>query len=306
MLDTTKPLSRQRRGRSGKAEQLTDRDIEVLQLLSRYKYLPADFLAAWVSAPIRAYSKRLLKLHRAGYIKRPPQQWNYANCHYRFTIYELDEKGKDLLDREDLRLKPVAIYKHVLTEFAHNVLLCEVLFSLEFGARAKGFLFQTHLDVLKLPAKIAHTIEGKEHSSEDPLCWDGLFSITYPKAVTGKEDVTLYMMLEVDCGTEPIERTNLTQSSHLKKALQYKHVLDTGSYASVVPNFWIGVVTSSPQRADRIRKLYADNGLAFSVFKSHPVLYRSDRVRSKTEEPVPDGNMLLKPWLRANGAAFQM
>jgi hypothetical protein len=39
-----------------------------------------------------------------------------------------------------------------------------------------------------------------------------------------------YYAIEADRGTEPIERSNLNQTSYLRKFLQYAHVLKGGTY----------------------------------------------------------------------------
>src|SRR6266404_5391727 len=78
---------------------ITDRDVEILKLLARYRYLPADDIHAFVGGSLKNVVHRLNLLSRKPnlYINRPHQQRQNANTNYRRLVYELDDRGTVLL-----------------------------------------------------------------------------------------------------------------------------------------------------------------------------------------------------------------
>jgi hypothetical protein len=66
----------------------TDRDIEIFKLLTRYRYLPSDYIHAFVGGSISALSRRLNYLSRKPnlYLARPHQQREAADANYRHLI----------------------------------------------------------------------------------------------------------------------------------------------------------------------------------------------------------------------------
>ena len=91
--------SRMRRKRTGKRIELSERDIEIFRLLDRYRYLRSNFLYAFVGgASETRFKERLGDLyHEGGYIDRPRQQWQFANCRSMPIIYELGDAGARVL-----------------------------------------------------------------------------------------------------------------------------------------------------------------------------------------------------------------
>src|ERR1700730_10218438 len=77
----------------------TDRDIEIFKLLARYRYLPSDYIHAFVGGSLNALCRRLNFLSRKPnlYLARPHQQRDSADANYRRLIYELDERGSRVL-----------------------------------------------------------------------------------------------------------------------------------------------------------------------------------------------------------------
>src|SRR5712692_10132880 len=103
-METPKRRSRMRRISTGKRVELTERDIELFKLLDRYHYLRSNFLYAFLGGKSETrFKERLGHLyHDGGYINRPAQQWQFANCRYMPVIYELDTKGEKLLRDQGL------------------------------------------------------------------------------------------------------------------------------------------------------------------------------------------------------------
>src|ERR1700733_2948535 len=91
VMETSKRRSRMRRINSGKRVELTERDIELFKLLNRSHCLGSSFLYAFLRGRSETrFKERLGPLyHDGGYINRPVQQWQFANCRYMPVIYEL-------------------------------------------------------------------------------------------------------------------------------------------------------------------------------------------------------------------------
>jgi hypothetical protein len=78
--------SRFRRQPTGKKLWTSPRDIEIFRLLRRYRYLPSNFIGAFVGGnPIRL-KQRLGDLYHEGYLDRPPQQWQTLKARYRHVM----------------------------------------------------------------------------------------------------------------------------------------------------------------------------------------------------------------------------
>src|ERR1700730_17137952 len=88
VMETSKRRSRMRRINSGKRVELTERDIELFNLLNLYHYLRSTFLYAFLGGRSETrFKERLGHLyHDGGYVNRPAQQLQFANCPYMAVI----------------------------------------------------------------------------------------------------------------------------------------------------------------------------------------------------------------------------
>src|ERR1051325_3379508 len=81
----------------GGSIQITERDLDYLELLFEIGPLRANFLHALVSPNVTQVvtTRRLNKLFRAPHVlvDRPPQQRESYNANYSFLIYEIRDKG---------------------------------------------------------------------------------------------------------------------------------------------------------------------------------------------------------------------
>src|SRR5262245_47004981 len=101
---------------------LSEDDLAILKLLGRYRYLPADYLAALTGRSLPALQARLELLYRKpnAYINRPHQQRANAGANTTPLIYELDDKGADELRARGLSYSR----KKYLRNFGHELLAC--------------------------------------------------------------------------------------------------------------------------------------------------------------------------------------
>jgi Replication-relaxation len=111
----------------------TERDIEIFKLLTRYRYLPSDYIHAFVGGSLDALSRRLNLLSRKPnlYLARPHQQRDNANANYRRLVYELDERGSRVLRERGLSFLAKSYHRN----FAHELMVAQVMASFELGAR---------------------------------------------------------------------------------------------------------------------------------------------------------------------------
>ena len=106
-----------------RAAQLTERDIEILKLLSRYPYLPIDDIHAYVGGSLDGLAAHMNLLCRRPnlYLNRPHQQ-RLADANYRRMIYELDDKGRQALADRSLPYPPKKYHRN----FAHELMACRI------------------------------------------------------------------------------------------------------------------------------------------------------------------------------------
>ena len=89
------------RGKAAIAK-ITERDVEIFKLLTRYRYLRTDDIHAFVGGHIKDIGRRLRLLSRKPnvFLIKPDQQRASADSNYRPLVYEIDERGsRELRER---------------------------------------------------------------------------------------------------------------------------------------------------------------------------------------------------------------
>ena len=135
-----KRRSRMSRQKTGKQIQLTKRDLEILRLLSRYRYLRSTHLHALTGGKsLKRFVERLDDLyHECGYVNRPRQQWQAINARYMPVVYELGKAGEHVLAQYGAAHDSEAVFtrKHLHDlgrQFHHELMFCDILSSIERG-----------------------------------------------------------------------------------------------------------------------------------------------------------------------------
>jgi hypothetical protein len=120
-------------GRDGEAVAVypTQRDIEIFKLLVLFRYLPTDYIHAFVGGSLKALSHRLNLLSRKPnlYLARPHQQRQCADANYRRLIYQLDERGSRALRERGLPF----LLKSCHHNFNHELMVAQITASIELG-----------------------------------------------------------------------------------------------------------------------------------------------------------------------------
>jgi Replication-relaxation len=276
-------------------------ELNILRLLNRRSLGRTNFIALGAGGSAEHNRKMLYELARKGQIRwhKPEGGQSQARAYPStfFNIYENNNASKKLLRQSGI--EPIS-HRNVEEDdgqdttwgpdFWHQLLIDDVLISIEIACRQNGLPYEDLFGLLDLPCHVSHTINGKPHTSKAAWRPDAVFRISEK-----------YYALEADRGTEPVERNNLQQSSFLRKFLQIKHVFQSQLYKTDwnLDNLMVLVVTIDVGRTIRS---YLENKLkwksSFILFHSAPSL------ASTIKSPVPALNLITEPWQRVGYPPF--
>ena len=289
-----KRRSRMRRQSSGKRIELSARDIEIFRVLQRYRYLRSTFLHAFVGGRQETrFKERLGQLYHDGrYINRPEEQWLFANARCAPIVYELNDRGAAVLreyDAQDRSVSALAEQSRPGTnrQFAHALMICETLASIELGARASGNVrfiawpeilarapesTRNAVTPMKLPATITHRFarSGRTDNTLFNLIPDALFGLEY-RQPDGRASYRFFA-LEAERSNR-VAASNLRQSSFLKKVLAYRDIVARQTHHTTLglPNLLVLTVTTSKARVETMKALVTEvtggKGSALFLFK---------------------------------------
>jgi len=245
----------------------TDRDIEIFKLLTRYRYLPSDYIHAFVGGSMSALSRRLNFLSRKPnlFLARPHQQRETADANYRRLIYELDERGSRLLKERGLSCLPKSYHRN----FAHELMVSQIMASFELGTRER-----TNVRLITWPEILANTstpealrqsptaasipvtfsADGEQHSMH--LNADGR-PFGLERVIDGTRTYLFFPGIEADCGTEPVEASGFERSSIVKKFAAYIAIAEQRIYRSHFgfPNFFVPLIAPTRTRMESMMTL---------------------------------------------------
>lgn len=325
-MEKPKRRSRMRRVSSGKRIELTDRDIELFMLLNRYHYLRSNFLYAFLGGNSETrFKERLGHLYHDGrYINRPEQQWQFANCRHMPVIYALDDRGEQVLrDRGVMQSDSPLLKKGRMgayRQFAHELMICDCMASIELGVRqdrslrfiswqeivAKAPERTCNLDnPFAIPVSISHTFAsaGATQRADIKIVPDGLFGLEY--ACDGQKTYRFFA-LEADRNTLPVIRSNLHQTSYLRKILAYRQIAAQNIHKSHLglPILLVLTVATNELHMKNIMSLVRE--LAHEG-KSRLFLFKTmSSLGDFNKAPAPTGNILTDPWQRVGYEALRI
>lgn len=268
------------------------RELETFKLLDRYRYARSNFIAAYHGGSAQNRKRELGKSNSKGLLARgllakPIQQKDSGNYRYSPSIYELTDKSKKLLD------KPTKWNGE--RNFWHQLMVADIVLSFEIASKQRGLIFRTQKEIigdkpLQFEAHISHEFAKHTERYNGALAPDALFAIN-----------NTCFVLEADRQSEPIYRDNFKASSYLRKILQYRDVLKTGSYKTLIPNMVVLNITTSVEHAKNIQTFMFEDLKMQSrsfLFKGIPVL------GSRDEYPQPLTHLLDEPFDRAGYPPF--
>jgi len=266
-------------------------NLETFKALDRYRYLRSNFVAAYHGGSQQHRKRDLGTLKRRGLLSAPEQQKGSANYRYTPRVYELSPKGKAAL------LASGITPTHWVGErqFWHQLMVADIVMSIEIACRKRGLRFRHRKDIigaasLTFPASITHEFPKHTDRYSGVLQPDDLFAVN-----------NTHFILEADRQNEPITRPTLATSSYLRKILQYRAVLKSGSYKELIPNMLVLNITTSPAHADNIMA-FMQNELAMS--SSSMMFMGIDILGSRDTYPQPLIELLDLPFRRVGHDNF--
>lgn len=262
--------SRFRRSRKTNVE-LTDRDVTIIQALERHRFLTTDHLLALTEGKSRqGLTRRLRELYDAGYVDRPKAQLlAMAYAEKRPMVYALGNEGADLLsNRFQLRLPDIywtEKNRRVKEKFVEHTLgVADFLVALEVACREAGNIKVISKDDLLTAAPEATRRKRHPFRWQTRVHWnnewqelaivpDAIFGLHYTDRPEGKNNA--YFLVEVDRGTMPITRRELSQTSFARKLHSYADLHQRKVLSEVlgIRNFCVLTITTSKERIASMR-----------------------------------------------------
>ena len=299
---------------TGKPVLISARDVEIFKLLNRYRFLRSTYLCAFFpKSDATNLLKRLGTLyHEQPYLNRPERQYSYANALYLPAVYEIDALARQVLKYHgispvmaDCQAGRTGDSRH----FAHALMICDVLASIELGSKERSVRFVAWEEILaKAPCReledpfrisVTFTHNGKRQTIG--VVPDGMFGLEY---LQNGEKSYRFFALEADRQTMPIFRGNLTQTSYHRKVLAYREILTQEIHKKHfgVPNLFILNVTTSAERMghmiEALKQITGGRGNSVFLFKT----MKGDLFKA----PPADAHMMIEPWFRAGYPAFNI
>lgn len=293
----------------GRRIEVTPRDIEIFKLLNRYRYLPSNFIHAFVGGNRNYHKARMTDLFHEGWLKKPWPQWEAMNARYRFDTYELGHKAAVTL--ADRGLATV----HRLgtgSSFRHELMVCLIMASFELAARETGVALHSWKDVLaiapsstrddKAPFAIPMSFTYQGRTYDRHLRPDG-----HPFGLSARRTFW-FPGIEVDRHYEPLHPTDLTSrhSSILGKFLQFRHMVRERLFESRfgMTNVFVPIVTINDEHMrnmlDLVLKITDGRGFKWMLFKSVPDFASMEKTIQ------PDSSLLCEPWVRAGNRPLNL
>jgi hypothetical protein len=295
---------------------ITDRDVEIFKLLSRYRYLPSDDIHAFVGGGLVHLTRRLDLLQRKPncYLNRPHQQRESAGANHRRLIYELDDRGIRILRDRGLPTPPKCYHRN----FAHELMVSRITVSIELGIRANRFLrliswseilandktpHATRHAVRPERVPVTYEIRGERYRTD--VCADALpFGIE--RSGSDGRSFLFFPGIEADCATEPVETNDPERSSIFKKFAAYRAIVSQDIHRTHFgfPNFFVPFITTNSARMESMMKLLHritdGKGSKIFLFKTFPAF------TSVAKPPASTGHMLTEPWQRVGFDALTL
>jgi hypothetical protein len=297
---------------------IVPRDLQVLTLLQRFRYLPSHYVPALLGWSGQYHQDILHKLrHRAGLIHVPERSWPPINGHARHAVYGLTRKGHELLKERGLSIeKRRPRSKNDDDKLNHELGVALIQASFELGAREHSLQYISAQDILNhsaCPWKtrqlkepfVLHTTfnykspKGKEHTIEKEVETDGEF---FGLARAHENGRTTFIIpgFEFDRRTETLEPEDYDRPFIAGKFLAFRELACASAYEErfgfpkgsyLIPFVTIGTAHMRSMMA-LLERLTNGRGSKLFLFKSIPNFAAFENF------PKPTGHMLTELWER--------
>ena len=269
---------------------LTERDLQIIRLLHRHRFLRSAQILGLVGGSPQQLLRRLQLLYHHGFLERPRAQLDYyKEGGSRHIVYGLGNQGGTLLRKErgdafrkvSWGEKNRAVGRIFLE---HALLISDVMVAIELSCRERG-IHLIHEEDIDLPVKgrpFQWTVDIRR-GVRLGVVPDRVFGLELPDA-QGKRD-RRYFFLEADRGTMPVKRRNLSQTSFHRKLLAYTATWEQDLHRSLFGfhRFRVLTVTSS---ASRVKSLV---DACSQLERGHGLFLFAD-------QGILSGDILSSPW----------
>lgn len=293
--------SRYQRVTPAKPFKITQRDLEIVRQVYRYRFLTSDQIAALLGGSKQGVSRRLNLLFHSGWLDRPRSQLLLpervdARCNHSM-VYALGMLGAKFLSTElDMPLTSInwtAKNKELKSGIfmEHTLLVAEFMIMVQLACKkVDGVEFIDQEEIINKRAEpicncdqhLGFRVDAtlKKNQRKPFLLTvvpDGAFGLRFHGKEQGKKEV--YFFLEADRATMPIRRVSLLRSSFYKKMLGYYHAWKTGAYSKTFhfKHARVLTITTSRQRIDNMIEVgkmidTRKTGLGMFLFASQDIL----------------------------------
>ena len=293
--------------------QLTKRDISIIQLVARYRFLNSDHIRRLVPGSAKNINNRLKALFEHSFLDRPECQFEA----YRMgggtspIAYALADNGARLLINElegefgGKRLSWTHKNKSANRPFlSHTLATADFAVALRLAVADRNDVelienvelvesFPATTQALKKPYRLNIPVIYQSARLDIGVEPDYAFALYLPKVKR-----RAYFLVEIDQGTMPVARRDLRQSSILRKLLAYQTMWQSKRHIQHFSwrNFRVLFVTTSAERVDNM--IACANGHALTIRSS--LFMFADKAR------LYEGDVLTSDWRDSHGVLQQL
>jgi hypothetical protein len=239
---------------------LTEADYLLFEAIRRHGPLPSHYLYELTKHARRDRShlqNRLTEFYNGDanhpYLTRPPRQFASFKARYQHLVYDLAPRARQVL--AERATKALCTPKRS-DEFVHQLMQACVAASIELTAPANGLRYISRNEILSHPSCPATTQQAANpmaipthgFGGRSTLIPDDLFGLEYPG------QGYRFFALEIDRGTESIERKDPGQTAFGRKVDGYLHILKQRVYRDHwgIRNLHVITVTTNTTHARNI------------------------------------------------------
>ena len=294
---------------------ITDTDLDIIDPLQPYKYAPSSYLIALNPNLHPQYVKNRLTIirHEMGLIACPSSSWHAANARYRPAVYQLTEKGRQVLAARGRARRTFPTNE----DFAHEFGVCITAESFAIGVQKNPEIsFFDHEAILaskRCPAntrlsntpfnlpitfKYHYEVRGQKRQKELEtfVKHDWMpFGFVNPKKPKAQ---IFFPGIEFDRHTESGESADYNTTTISKKVQAIRALAANDGYFEHygIPNTFIPWVAISEKRMTQlmgiVEKVTGGKGSKMHLFTHTPDF------ASFESFPPADGSMLTRGWKR--------
>jgi len=290
--------------------QITERDIEILKLVAKHRFLNSDHIRRLLGGSPKNITNRLKLLFDHGLLGRPECQYLRfrPDGGSNYLVYEISGKGAKLIANHQSQSVACTIGQSRTVGYPyleHTLAIADFNVALNLATRVDANIGLIDVDELvdNLPVKTHKN--PKPYRLHTPITHQGarisvgvepdyVFSLRLEK-----ENQQAFFMVEIDRGTMPVERSNMHQTSILRKLLAYQAIWQSKIHQQQLcwHSFRVLFVTTSAERVTTMIKAVNKNVLT----KGSPIFLFTDK-----HSLYEHDDMLAHEWLDSNNSLLSL